>query len=58
MHKLDIAIDMLTRYKQAANEFAGYRGSCVLTATELNTIVSLLEDARTELVLDLVRAPG
>ena len=58
MDKLDRAIDMLNRYKHAANSFAGYQGRCVLTAVELNTIVSLLENARTDLTLDLIRAPG
>ena len=57
-HKLDTAIDMLSKYEKAASEFAGYRGNCVLTAVELRTIVSLLEDTKTNVALELARAPG
>ena len=58
MHKLDAAIQMLDKYRKAASTFVGYGGSCALSAIELDTIISLLEDTRTNLVLESVRAPG
>lgn len=58
MNKLDTAIDMLDKYRSVASLFGGYAsGSCVLTEVELNTIVSLLNDARAELTLDIIRVP-
>lgn len=58
MHKLNTAINMLEKYQLAANNFDGYREGCVLSSFELQAIVSLLKDTRTELVLDMARAPG